>query len=245
MQSLTIIIPAYNESNRISETLYALYRFISSSDFHFKLSAVIVVDDGSTDETLNILMGIKDKWPLLQIERLLKNSGKGAAVHRGLKVSLGDWVLIADADMSTPWNQLNSLEQYIGTANAIIGSRRACGSQITIKQNFARRLLGVSFNYLVRIFLPLQLKDTQCGFKLFKNDNFFREHILNNLNIVGYAWDIEILLWYSMWSQKIVEVPIEWKHHAGSKVRLYTDSLDMVRSLFRLRNLFIEKEKRL
>ena len=243
MPTLSIVIPSFNEEKRLPETIKSLKVFVESSECPFEVEAIIIVDDGSSDHTLQVAQGLKAEWPIIKIEEHKINLGKGAAVHKGMQSAVGEWILIADADMATPWDQLLKLQKHIKNAQVVIGSRRVKESEIIRRQSLVRLSMGRIFNLLVKILLPLKFEDTQCGFKLIQNDFFFRNQILSELKVAGFAWDVEMLLWVKLKDKVTVEVPIRWQHQTLSRVRLYSDSLDMVISLIELRSRYLRSKR--
>jgi glycosyltransferase involved in cell wall biosynthesis len=234
MHSLSIIIPAFNEEDRLPATLAALQQLHESNSLPFLPREIFVVDDGSHDRTFQIAQEMSGKWPQLRVLALAKNQGKGAAVKEALLKAQSEWILVADADMATPWQEIDKLAQYTEKADLIMGSRALPTSHIGIHQPWLRQTMGKIFNKITRLCTGLSYRDTQCGFKLLRNDEVFRKNILPNMKIKRFAWDVELILFMEKFNQKIIEVPVEWNHQESSRVRLLADSLEMFFSLLRV-----------
>lgn len=226
---LSVIIPAYNEEKRISKILDAAYKYFQSKDFDYE---IIIVDDGSKDQTVKVAQNYKDKFKNLKILSFVKNSGKGAAVRSGMLEGKGDFLLFADADNSTPIEQFDLLFKYFPNFDIIIGSRALKTSQLEKKQNFFKILLGRMGNFLIRKVFKINIKDTQCGFKFFSRDaakKIFSKQIVN-----GWGFDIEILVIASKLGFKIKEVGIKWLNDLDSKVS-WGSYLKVLQELFRIK----------
>jgi len=229
MDNLSVIIPAFNEGRRIAPTIDRILGEIA----RWRPYEIIVVDDGSTDATRDIVTGMaRDGLPV----RLLcqdRNKGKGAALRLGVGESRGELVLLTDADLATPISELTKLVGYIeGGADAAIGSRALDGSRIVVQQTTLRQWSGQVFNLLVRFALLPGICDTQCGFKLFRGAvarSLFAESVVD-----GYAVDVEILSLAVRAGLAVVEVPVEWSHMDGSKVQVYPDGARMAWDVFGL-----------
>lgn len=240
MFEISIVIPAYNESTRLPETLADLALHIASHTFNpaARISEVVVVDDGSTDGTLDSISRLPADYPVpLKTHRLHRNSGKGAAVREGMNHSVAEWILIADADGSTPWDQLMILIQGLneppGAARIAIGSRGMDKSRLKRRQNPIRETLGKCFNRLVVLITGLPFKDTQCGFKLIHRPSVAAW--LPELRVDRFAWDVEFLMLAALHRLGIVEIPVTWSHQDGSKVRPIRDGFRMVFDFIRIR----------
>ena len=225
MYSLSIIIPLYNEEKRLTKSLKKLEKFILQNKKN-KIE-IIFVSDGSTDLTTQIIKQFikKNKKNLKSyLIEYKKNVGKGYAVKKGILKSKKDWVLICDADMSVKPDQFDIWfkKKNINNKNvAYYGSRNHKNSKI--KTLFIRRLLGSFFKILIRILFKLDLKDTQCGFKLY-NKKYIKK-IFNSLTENGFAHDIELIFLLKREGVKIKELPVEWKHNDGSKLNIYLEPI--------------------
>lgn len=206
---LSIVIPAYNESKRIVPTLTSVQRYCRD---HKIKAEVIVVDDGSTDATRHAVTGLADLYV-----RLPRNSGKGAAVRKGVAVAKGEDILIMDADGSAPISALADLQENRHGADIAIGSRHMAGSVIHIHQSLLRQSISYIGNLLVRWILRLPYADTQCGFKLFSNES--AQAIFKQATVDRWGYDVEILTIARIFGYTVVEVPIHWHDSKGSNLR--------------------------
>jgi dolichyl-phosphate beta-glucosyltransferase len=235
LSQVTVLIPAYNEETRLPETLQALWDYIQKTQTEFQIVQVLVVDDGSEDKTLGTVQRFAQQWPLLKTISLSRNRGKGAAVHAGLGICVGDWVLIADADMATPWEELQKLWSHREGAGLVMGSRGLPESQIEVPQHWVRQSLGRTFNRFLRLVSGLPYYDTQCGFKLLRRNELFVQQTLPLLKVQRFAWDVELILELRSSGVSIKEIPIRWQHREFSKVRLVSDSLEMLWTVLKLK----------
>ncbi|MNJ94874.1 putative glycosyltransferase CsbB [compost metagenome] len=235
MKSLSIVIPAFNEELRLPATLNKLQAGIEAQRFEFDIQEVIVVDDGSVDKTASVVQEFSKRWNNLKFISFPINRGKGAAVHEGLKAATCPWVLVADADMATPWDEMNKFSPMSESYDLIMGSRALPESQIEIRQHLVRQTMGKSFNKLLRALVRLPYNDTQCGFKLIRNDESFRQQILPRLQVERFAWDVELLLCLQKFNKRILEFPVLWRHQEASRVRIFRDSFEMLFTVLKLR----------
>lgn len=208
---LSVVIPAYNEADCIVDTLTKVKSFLKNHSLDFE---IIVVDDKSTDNTLAILK----QQSGLRLIRNLKNHGKGYSVAKGVRVALGDWILFMDADNSTDISELNKFFPHLEYNDLLIGSRALNDSRIQVSQKFYKIILGKAGNILIRLFLSLNIKDTQCGFKLFRQKYKF---LFDQLTIATFGFDFELLYLARKHHLKIKEVPVIWENDFDSKVKWY------------------------
>jgi glycosyltransferase involved in cell wall biosynthesis len=197
---------------------------------------VIVVDDGSTDDTSRVAWVEGEGLPELQVVQNGENLGKGFSVRKGLERASEPWVLVADADESTPWTEAVKLArraQDVPEPSILIASRGCQGSQILTHQSFLRESLGRSFNLFVRVVTGLPFRDTQCGFKLVRKGSV--AGLLPHLAIDGFAWDVELLLHAREAGVVMAEVPVVWEHKEDSRIELWRDGLGMVWNVLRVR----------
>ena len=225
---LSIVIPAYNEGNVIKENLELINKYFTDK-FSFE---IIVVNDGSNDDTNSILYQLKIKN--LNIYNNLKKRGKGASIRKGIKKSIGKIVLVVDADLSAPINQFEKLYDELNNGyEIVIGSRSTNDAKVIISQPFKRVITGKVYNLLVKFVLGLNFKDTQCGFKLFDGNKI--RNIINICKINSFSIDVEILFLAKNFNLKVLEKGIVWKNNTFSKVSLIKDPLIMLIDLFRIR----------
>lgn len=228
---LSIVIPAYNEEKRLATTLQAVQNFLSKQKYK---SEVIVVDDGSRDQTSATTQKYKGQIPTLKILKHKVNLGKGAAVKSGVLNSSGEYVLFADADNSTPIEELDKLLPYATKENydLVIGSRYTKESDVQIRQPWYRRFLGRTGNLVIQIFLLPGINDTQCGFKLLKGD--VARELFPKLTINRFGFDMELLYLAKKKKQKIKVVPVSWLNSAQSRVRPVRDGLKTLGELIKI-----------
>lgn len=228
--SISVIIPAYNEAQRIEITLKKILDYFSTRFLNWE---IIVVDDGSTDETEFI---VKKSVPSQHLTFLKngKNLGKGESIKRGMLIGKGDILLFTDADLSTPIEEYEKLITFIHNGYDIsIGSRGLEQSKIIKKQPFYRQNMGKFFNHIVQLLVLRGIKDTQCGFKIFKKEVAKKIFPLQRLK--GFAFDVEILLIGKKMGYKIAEVPVRWVNSPTSTVNPIIDSTKMLIDLIKLR----------
>jgi len=225
---LSIVVPAYNEARRIRDTLERVCGFEESEPYSVEL---IVVDDGSTDSTVEIVA----QFPCVRLVRNDRNHGKGFTVRHGVLEARGEFILFTDADLSTPIEEVDKLLSALQSsgADAAVGSRALKRELIGIHQPWFRDMGGRFFNLLVRIFTGLRLHDTQCGFKLFKRSSARRA--FEQMRIEGFGFDPELLFLIERGGGKVVEVPVRWNDSPATKVRFLRDSTRMVLDLIAIR----------
>ena len=229
---LSIIIPAYNEEDRIKKTLEHIFKYLSEKSFTFEF---VIVDDGCTDETIDIVKNtIGDKDYSFKIVKNDHNMGKGFSIKKGVIESSGKFLLFSDADMSTPIEEFDKMIPFLeGGSDIVIGSRALNNSDIRKRQIWYREMMGKIFNFFVQLLVLKGIKDTQCGFKAFKADDAKR--IFTKMTIYRFGFDVELLYLARILNLKITEVPIIWINSPASKVRCVTDSLSMFMSLIKIR----------
>jgi len=228
---ISIVIPAYNEAERILPTIARIDEYCRLRFHGFE---IIVVNDGSRDDTREVVLREKDKTASLRYEGYKPNKGKGYAIRRGVMISAGGIILVSDADLSTPIEEMEKLlAHYDAGCDIVIGSRALAESDIVVKQPWWRQFMGKTFNAFVRSLLSMNFKDTQCGFKLFSGA--CGRDIFGRASIDRFAYDVEILYLAQKAGFRIEEVPIRWLNSPASKVNPVTDSLQMLKDLIKLR----------
>jgi len=233
LKSLSIVIPAYNEEQRLPQTLELVVDYLKSRNFRF--AEVLVVDDGSRDGTAEVARRAGAQWPEIKLLQNPGNRGKGYSIRNGMLKAQGDWVLFSDADLSAPIEELPKLEQAVQQQNAAvaIGSRALDRSLIGVHQSAFRETAGRFFNLLMRILVGLPFWDTQCGFKLFRADA--AREVFSRVTTDRFGFDVEALFIAKLKKYKTVEVPVRWNHAEGTKVSMFGDSVDMFLDLVRVR----------
>lgn len=232
----SVIIPAYNEEKRIGESLRKVCRFAEACSFPVE---VIVVSDGSTDETVPLVSlefaAFKKAGVDLRLAQNVNNSGKGASIRKGILQARGKYVLFSDADLSTPITEaaklLGCLES--GACDVAVGSRRMEGSKITVRQSRFRETGGRLFNVIVRLLTGLEIKDTQCGFKAFRREE--AQAIFGAMTVKRFGFDVEALYLARKMGLRIAEIAVVWNHSDGSKVRYFRDGARMIGEILKIR----------
>jgi dolichyl-phosphate beta-glucosyltransferase len=213
---LSLIIPAFNEALRIGPTLRCAHRFLAARPSSFE---IIVVDDGSTDDTVALVTALASELPGLRVLCSPANRGKGHAVRLGMRATTGSIRVFADADGSTPIDELDSLLQALASgADIAIGSRYLAASRVTRPQPWPRRVWSRLVNRVVqRVLLP-GIADTHCGFKAFTAAA--AAHTFAACTVDGWSFDLEVLARARAYGFCIQEVPVRWENDARSKARL-------------------------
>ncbi|RPE42021.1 dolichyl-phosphate beta-glucosyltransferase [Streptomyces sp. Ag109_O5-1] len=211
---LSVVIPAYNEEERLGPTLDAVTRYLADNESRFGSWEVIVSDDGSTDGTREVAALQHPRVRLVAADR---NRGKGNALRLGVAASSGGRVLVTDADLAAPIEELERLDKALSEGSAAaIGSRAVPGAEIADHQSLLRELLGRAGNLLIRATAVPGIRDTQCGFKLFDGDQARAAFADSRLD--GWGIDVEVLQHLHRNGLPIAEVPVRWSHRPGSKV---------------------------
>ena len=228
---LSLVIPAYNEEKRLPNTLGIVNEYFKGKSYNYE---IIVVDGGSLDRTSKITKEFQKVNPRIKLIRLPKNQGKGFHVRTGILNSYGKYIIFADADSSIPVYELEKLLYYLeNNYDLAIGSRRLIESTIVQPQNWLRRQMGKIYNKFTKLIGLKKIKDVPCGFKGFKKESAKR--IFSKIKLSGFSFDAEVLYLAQKFNYKIKEVPIEWKHSAGSKVRLWSDPFLMTIDLIKIK----------
>jgi dolichyl-phosphate beta-glucosyltransferase len=234
LPAFSLVIPAFNEADRIAKTLRDTLGYLQATS---PQSELIVVDDGSTDATSQIVREVFASRTGVTA-RLLEHSpnrGKGAAVRQGLLAATTAIGLFSDADLSTPIDEAPKLIEPIraGELDVAFGSRGLDRSLIGHRQPWRREQGGRVFNLIVRLATDLPFWDTQCGFKAFRLDVF--RPILEAAKTDGFGFDVELLYLARKAHLRMKEIPVRWNHNEGSKVNVARDSVRMLREVAALR----------
>lgn len=231
MKKLSVIIPAYNEAERIPHTIRRVHEYLSDVAQDFE---IVVVDDGSVDDTREIVKEAAREMPRLRLVTNGVNRGKGFSVRHGFLESNGGYVLFSDADLSTPIEELESfLEEMEKGADIVIGSRSLNDSRIIKRQPIYRILMGRTFNKLVRALTVHGIVDTQCGFKLFRRSTC--ERLFFAQRVERFAFDVELLFLAAKAGLTVRELPVRWINSPLSKVSVLKDSARMLLDVLRIR----------
>ena len=235
---LSIVIPAYNEESRIAPTVRDIVTYCRARARAFEL---ILVDDGSRDGTSGVGRLLCQEFPELRLIRLAANHGKGYAVRTGVINAIGRTVLFADADGATPIREIERLETALeGGADVSVGSRALRAEGVEVHAKAYRHFIGRTFHYLVERLADAGVKDTQCGFKLFRAS--VAQDLFSRMRMNGFSFDVEVLVMARRRGYRVAEIPVNWSHQPGSKVRLTSDSLRMATDLFRIRAHWLRGE---
>jgi dolichyl-phosphate beta-glucosyltransferase len=227
----SIVIPAYNESARLGATLEKVLRYIAQQRWD---AEVILINDGSRDSTAQIARDFAALNPLLRVVENLGNRGKGYSVRNGMLNARGQTVVFSDADLSSPIEEMPKLLQTLADgADIAIGSRWLQAETQTQRQPLHRQLFGRVFNLLLRIILGLKFKDTQCGFKAFKQSAV--QAIFPLQRIERWGFDPEILFLARKFNFKVQEVAVAWGHSGGTRIHPLVDGSRMFWEMLRIR----------
>ena len=230
---LSIVIPCYNESDRVELLFKGIDDFIRVWSSRLE---IIIVNDGSKDDFYNIAKQHPVYLANTNTIRIIdqENTGKGGALRNGVMQANGDHILTLDADMAAPPDELftwfNLLNNQLQPGTIYIGSREHKDSVITKQNN--RKMMGKIFNLLIRTFTRLKIKDTQCGFKLYPAKE--GKELFGPLKTYGWAHDVELLYKATLNKTKIVEMPLVWNAVDGSKINVIKDSFNMMLETIRI-----------
>jgi dolichyl-phosphate beta-glucosyltransferase len=225
---LSLIIPAYNEGKIIKDTLERVYKFLTKKDYGWE---VIVVDDGSDDNTTDLVRIFADKNEGIRLIKFPENRGKGAALKAGVKEAKGKCIVYSDADLSVPLKYIDRTLLHLKNSNLVIGSRRAEGAEILVHQSWLRESLGRIFTLLTRCVLVMDISDFTCGFKGFRSKA--GKDIFGRALLERWAYDSELLFLAKKLRYKITELPVSWKNRKDTRVVLgravITSFIDLIR----------------
>jgi dolichyl-phosphate beta-glucosyltransferase len=229
--TLSIVLPAYNEAERIATTLDKVMRYAEQRGLR---TEVIVVNDGSSDTTADIVREQAGRHPALRLVENPGNRGKGFSIRSGMLHARGDVLLFSDADLSSPIEEADKLLAAIQAgADIAIGSRWIRTELQVKRQPLHRQLLGRMFNLALRLILGLNFKDTQCGFKAFNRRA--AEAVFPQQRIERWGFDPELLYLAKRSALSIEEVPVAWSHREGTRIHPLRDGLRMFAELFKIR----------
>ena len=227
----SIIIPAYNEGARLDATLSKVLRYISQQKWD---AEVIVVNDGSSDNTVEIVQQHMQRNSVLRLLKNPGNRGKGYSVRNGMMHACGEVLLFSDADLSSPIEEAPKLLAAIAEgADIAIGSRWMQSDLQTERQPLYRQFFGRIFNLMLRLILGLKFKDTQCGFKVFTRRA--AAAIFPQQKIERWGFDPELLYLAEKYNFKVAEIPVAWAHSAGTRINPLRDGTRMVVEMLKIR----------
>lgn len=227
---VSVVIPAYNEARRLPPTLDKIAAWARAQTFAVE---IVIVDDGSTDGTADAararLAGIDHR--ILSHDR---NRGKGAGIRTGMTAARGEYALFTDADMSTPIAEYDGfLARHAAGAPIVIGTRKAGGARVSVRQPWLRERMGRVFTWLSNVLICPGVSDFTCGFKSFRTDA--REAIFPQLREDGWAYDTEVLYLARRFRFPVVELPVAWANDPSTRVRLLRDAAGSFVGLVRIR----------
>lgn len=229
---LTIVVPAYNEEKRLGATLKRMLAYFDEQGSPFE---ILVVDDGSTDGTASLVETISACRKEVRLISYKPNRGKGYAVRQGMLAGRGERLLLSDADLATPIEEVEKLMAQLNNGYDIaIGSRDVKGSELIKHQSWLRETGGKTFNKMVQLIAVPGIHDTQCGFKLFTRSA--AQDIFSRCTVDHFAFDVEVLyLAIRVLGYRVAETPIRWAHQEGSSVVFWRDAFRMAKTLFKIR----------
>ena len=227
----SIVIPAYNESTRVTASLDKILAFIAQNKWD---AEVLVVNDGSRDNTADIIRQYAQRSPIVHLIENPGNRGKGYSVRNGMLQARGDILLFSDADLSSPIYEASRLIAELNKgADVAFGSRWLEADTQTERQPILRQIAGRVYNILLRVILGLNYKDTQCGLKAFKRDA--AEKVFTRQKIERWGFDPELLFIAKKFAMRMVEVPVEWAHDDRSKINPVVDGFKMFIEMLKIR----------
>jgi glycosyltransferase involved in cell wall biosynthesis len=231
MPTYSLIFPAFNESPRLAATLDRVLSYVSQQRWK---AEIIVVNDGSADDTGEIVRQYAARNPIVRLVENPGNRGKGYSVRNGMQNAHGDVLLFSDADLSSPISEAPKLLAAIENgADVAIGSRWLRSELQTERQPLSRQIFGRMYNLLLRMVLGLDYKDTQCGFKAFTRNA--ARAIFSAQRIERWGFDPELLFLAKIYGLRVAEVPVEWAHAGASKINPVVDGLKMLGELLSIR----------
>ena len=236
--SLLLLIPAYNEENRIEPVLREYGRYFQQ-EYRGKFQLVVVLN-GCKDNTIGVVQKVATDYPFISFLDFPEAIGKGGALIEGLKLApLADLIGYVDADGATPPRAFHDLVRKTGEVDCVIGSRWLPESILHVEQTDHRRFASRVFHYIVELFFRMHIKDTQCGAKVMRRQAV--EKIHSALRIADMAFDINLLYSLKREGFRVLEVPTEWTDKIGSKVTLFRTSLTMFLSVVRIRLIYLPR----
>ena len=228
---LTIVVPAFNEEQRLVASLGEISSYLDAAGID---AEILVVDDGSRDRTVELAAhALQSRRG--RVIRNEDNRGKGYSVRHGVLEARGRFVLLTDADLSTPIADHAKLAAVIRDRDldVVIGSRALPDSDVQVRQGWVRQTMGRAFNTIIRAFTGLPYRDTQCGFKLMDRDRV--KPLFDKMAVNRFAFDVELLFLCARFGLSVADVPVTWRNATGSKVSVIRDPLNMIVDVLRVR----------
>jgi dolichyl-phosphate beta-glucosyltransferase len=237
---LSVVIPAYNEEQRLPATLDRIATYLDAKPWRYE---IVVADDGSSDGTPGVVEAAAARNPAIRLLRYTPNRGKGYAMRYGMPRAAGERLLMCDADLSTPIEEIEKLWARLDDGAVIaIGSRALPESNLAVHQPFLREMIGRTFNLVVRIMAVPGIADTQCGFKLFRREAALA--LFPQMTIDGWCFDVETLYLARRLGYRIDEVPVTWINSPNTKVNVLRDFRRTVGELLRIRSTWMFRDPR-
>ena len=228
---LSVIIPAYNEAQRLEATLRAVHAYLQRQPY---AAEIIVVDDGSEDGTASIVRACGGWFPPISVLHNGRNRGKGFSVRHGFLHARGEYLLFSDADLSTPIEEVEKLLAALHEpCDIAIGSRALRESRVEVHQPWYREHMGRLFNVFVQALAVPGIRDTQCGFKCFTREAALA--LCQRMTAEGFGFDVEMLYLARRLGYRVREIPVVWRNSPQTRVRVWRDSVSMMGDLVRIR----------
>lgn len=227
---ISVVIPAYDEAFRLPKTIKRIQEYLKDKDISFE---IIVVDDGSKDQTVSVAKDFLNGSSHLVLTNE-RNRGKGYCVKKGMLAASGKYVLFSDADLSTPIEEIERMIPHLENGyDIVIGSRAISDSNVKRETWWYREIMGRAYNLLGQLILFPGIQDSQCGFKCFRHD--VARDLFSQQKLEGFSFDGEILFLARRQGYQIKEIPVNWFRDSGSKVKLVKDSIRMFFDLIKVR----------
>jgi len=229
---LSVVVPAFNEADRLPPTLARIGAYLSEHP-DWQPAEIVVVDDGSSDGTASAATEVELARGIeVRVAEHPKNRGKGAAVRTGFGLAAGRWVLLTDADLSAPIEELPVLARAASRGSVAVGSRAIERRLVETPQPRHRDMMGRTFNLMLHMLRLTRIRDTQCGFKLFPGE--LARALSSVQRLDGFAFDVELLLLASAWGFGVNEIGVRWNHIEASRVMAVRHSMEMFGDTLRL-----------
>lgn len=228
---LSIVVPAYNEETKIGHNLKKILFCLGRKGYSYEL---IVVDDGSKDETLKVINRIIERDGHIRVLRNEKNYGKGYAVKRGMLNAKGSYILFTDADLSTPMAELDKFLQVIQSGYDIaIASRKVSGAQIEVHQSWLREFIGKGFTWLANVVVTKNISDVTCGFKCFRRGA--AQAVFSKQRLYDWSFDAEILFLAQKYGYRVKQMPVRWRNDSRTKFSMLRNILPSLLGLAKIK----------
>lgn len=233
IKSISLVIPLFNESKRISRTLPSIKEYLDEIERNYQITCeLVLVDDGSTDSTMDVVKALP-QFHNTQSLILPQNAGKGFALKTGFERATGNYIFFMDADLSIPLSHIGMFMELAEPDLILLGSRKIQSGLIKNPQPLSRRILGNGFIMLNNLLFGMHYRDFACGFKMFPRE--IGKRIFKKLTISRWSFDVEVLYLAKKFGYRTKEVPVEWYNDADSKVRLRRDVIGSFIEVIKIR----------